>query len=271
MASLVPSTTSREQIPTSHLHQQTVAAPSTTATTSSTNHPRIKLSDLYLSLTCCSYDQLLVCVCLPTGESFQSCTCVSYLSVYASQRAWNPPELHFDNYIVRNPHFRWLLCACHTLYLSQCWLPFRTRCLLLTVANQLDSKCLNPSNLRSSVMPKQLYAYVGHRSHTRYEQRSERDQVVKRTRGAIQEIWMALKRAQHNNFFSPNNFDTFTLLPSKTRHLRIMLHNICIVFFRLLRQQLSTSLSTSTMASLVPRLGGGALITKCGFYGLPSS
>jgi len=137
MASLVPSTTSREQIPTSHLHQQTVAAPSTTATTSSTNHPRIKLSDLYLSLTCCSYDQLLVCVCLPTGESFQSCTCVSYLSVYASQRAWNPPELHFDNYIVRNPHFRWLLCACHALYLSQCWLPFRTRCLLLTVANQL--------------------------------------------------------------------------------------------------------------------------------------
>lgn len=42
-------------------------------------------------------------------------------------------------------------------------------------------------------------------------------------------------------------------ITSKTRYLCIILHNVCIVFFFRLS---SSSLSTSTMALLAPRLGG---------------
>jgi hypothetical protein len=73
-------------------------ASSTIITASSTNHPRIKLSHLYLSWI----------VLYKIG----------YLSVYVSRWVWNPPELHLANYSMRNLHSRRLLYACHASSMS---------------------------------------------------------------------------------------------------------------------------------------------------------
>jgi hypothetical protein len=63
-----------------------------------------------------------------------------------------------------------------------------------------------------------------------------RDQLLKRNRLTARGNYMA-QQEQDATFLHRINFGVFILLLSTTRYLRIMLHNICIVFFQIKLQQ----------------------------------
>jgi hypothetical protein len=58
--------------------------------------------------------------------------------------------------------------------------------------------------------------------------------MLKCNRHTTREIYMAKEELDTTSLFLHRiNFGVFTLLLSTTRYLRIMLHNVCIVFFQI--------------------------------------